>query len=153
VLEEAIAAFRTRHCGLRLPLHLGNLALAQGRIGKNEAALATIREALALVEQGGERWVLPELLRIEAELALAAGGDDARNAAHRLLQEALGLAREQGARSWELRVAISLARLWQQMRRTDEARTMLARSYGWFVEGFDTADLKAARVLLGELGA
>jgi class 3 adenylate cyclase/predicted ATPase len=152
-LEEAIAAFRTRHCGLRLPLHLGNLSLAQGRIGKHDAALATIREALALVEQGGERWVLPELLRIEAELALAASGDDARTAAHRLLQDALGLAREHGARSWELRVAISLARLWRDMQRTDEARAMLARSYGWFVEGFDTADLKAARVLLRELGA
>jgi predicted ATPase len=150
-LQEAIAAFRATHCGLRLPLHLGDLARAQGRVGETTAALATIREARALVERGGERWVLPELLRIEAGLKLSAGGDSAFTEADGLLQEALGLAREHGARSWELRVAIALARLWRDTRRIDDARAMLTRTYGWFVEGFDTADLKAARALLGEL--
>jgi class 3 adenylate cyclase/predicted ATPase len=150
-LQEAIAAFHAIHCGLRLPLHLGTLARAQGRIGEAAAALATIREARVLVERGGERWLLPELLRIEAEIILAAGGDAGVAEAHGLLQEALGLAREHGARSWELRIATSLARLWRDMRRTDDARAMLTRAYGWFVEGFDTADLKAARGLLREL--
>jgi class 3 adenylate cyclase/predicted ATPase len=151
--EDAIAAFRAAHARLRLPLHLGDLARAQGRVGRIAEGLATIREARSLVEQGGERWVLPELLRIEAELSLAAGGEASATEAYQLLQEALGLAREHGARSWELRIAISLARLWRDMRRIDDARALLARSYGWFVEGFDTADLKAARALLGELGA
>jgi predicted ATPase len=150
-LEAAIAAFRATDAGLRLPLHLSDLARAQGKVGNTTAALATIGEARALVERGGERWVLPELMRIEAELRLAAGGPAVAGEVQGLLQEALGLAREHGARSWELRVAIALARLWRDMRRIDEARAVLVRTYGWFVEGFDTADLKAARALLTEL--
>jgi predicted ATPase/DNA-binding winged helix-turn-helix (wHTH) protein len=115
-----------------LPL-LSELALCLGLVGEAELAVLRVDEAIARCEQSGERWFLPELLRIKAELV---PGDDAES----LLLQARDLARQQDARAWELRIAISLAR-----RNGAEARDALATLYRTFTEGFTSADLQAAR--------
>jgi len=105
-------------------------------------------EALAAAAAIGERWWEAELHRLKGLRLLARGGaEDARAAFH----DALRIAREQQAKSLELRAATSLARLWGEQGRRAEARELLAPVHGWFTEGFDTADLKAAARLLSEL--
>jgi predicted ATPase len=106
---------------------------------------------LALVERTGERCFLAEIWRIKGELLLEAAACDAKAEAESCYNRAIEIARQQSAKSWELRAAESLARLWQQEGKIAEARQMLAEIYGWFTEGFDTADLKAAKALLDEL--
>jgi predicted ATPase len=114
-----------------LPL-LAELALCLGHVGEAELALLRVDESIARCEQSGERWFLPELLRIKAELI---PGEDAGA----LLLRARDLARQQHARAWELRIATSLAR-----ERGGEARDALATLYDTFTEGFATADMQAA---------
>ena len=98
----------------------------------------------------GERWYEPELYRLKGELLLAhAMGHDTE--AETCFRQALDIARRQQAKSWELRAALSLSRLWQRQGKRDEARELLAEVYGWFTEGFDTADLQEAKALLEEL--
>jgi predicted ATPase len=101
-----------------------------------------------LVEQTNERHWEAELYRLRAELLLKQGDDAGAEAS---LQKAVEVARRQSAKSWELRATTSLARLWQEQGRMDEARQMLAEIYGWFTEGFDTPDLQEAKALLEEL--
>jgi len=127
-------------------MSLGFLAAAQERAGATTDALETVEQALQanpdqLVEE-------PELLRIRGELRLKLG--DA-GLAQTDFREAIELARTMNAKSWELRAAMSLARLLAKQGRRDEARTMLAEIYGWFTEGSDTVDLKDAKALLDEL--
>ena len=131
--------------GIMTPFKLGLLAEALA-VGGDGAALEVIDEALALTEQG-ERWSESELVRIKGTVLLAQSGDSAEECFH----QALHIAREQGARSWELRAATALARLWCAEGKRKEARELLAPIYGWFTEGFDTADLKEAKVLLEHL--
>jgi len=127
---------------------LGLLSEALALTGDHEAALAAVTEALALAGETGERWWEAELHRLKGLRLLARGGaDDAQVAFH----EALRIAREQQAKSLELRAATSLARLWGDQGRRTEARDLSAPIYGWFTEGFDTADLKEAKDLLDEL--
>lgn len=114
-----------------------------------ELGRSTLDGALALAESGDEQFAVPELLRLRAELGLASG---ATAEAEADLARALEVARGQGARSPELRAAVSLARLQQASGRTGDARLVLSRAYGWFTEGFDTPDLRAAAALLDELG-
>src|SRR5262249_9057361 len=95
-------------------------------------------------------WAEPEIHRIAAEAILRKPGGDML-AAQRRFEEALAIARKQSSKWWELRATTSLARLLRDTSRRDEARTMLAEIYGWFTEGFDTADLKDAKALLDEL--
>jgi predicted ATPase len=107
-----------------------------------------ITEAIALVESGGERWCEAEIKRVAGEVALALGkAADAEACFH----GAIAVARQQQAKSWELRAAISLARLWRSQGKVQQARELLAPVYGWFTEGFDTLDLKEAKALLAEL--
>ncbi len=127
---------------------LGALAEAQGKAGQPEEGLATLDEVLAQVESTDERYCEAELYRLRAELLLTQGEDAEAEAS---LQHAIEVARRQSARSWELRATTSLARLWQQQGKIDEAHWMLAEIYGWFTEGFDTPDLREARALLEEL--
>ena len=97
-----------------------------------------------------ERFYEAEVHRVQGELVLAQAADQHAQA-EICFQQALDVARRQQARSWELRAALSLARLWQQQGKRAEARALLGSVYGWFTEGFDTADLQEARVLLEQL--
>ena len=127
------------------------VATALGRAGRFEEALATLEEAFLFIERTGQRYYHAELHRLKGELLL---GRDPANAAaaEQSFRTALVISREQRAKSWELRATRSLARLMRDTDRRDEARTMLAEIYNWFIEGFDTPDLKDAKALLQELG-
>ena len=138
-----------------VPHHTALLGtLAQGLAGSGEIAqgLATIDEALARSERDEEYWCIAELLRIKGELVMLAGGSGAGPAAEGQFQQALDWARRQGALSLELRGATGLARRWHGRGQTGPARELLAPVYGQFTEGLDTADLRAARALLDQLG-
>ena len=117
--------------------------------GAPEVGLAKISEAERLAEATQVKWVLAETLRLRGDLLVQTGDRTAAEASYR---EALALAQEQSAKLWELHAATSLARLWREQGRRSEARDLLAPVYGWFTEGFDTADLKEAKALLDELG-
>ncbi len=104
-----------------------------------------------MAETDGDRWYEAELRRLNGELLLT--GSDPRPAeAEACLRQALDVARSQEAKLWELRTTVTLARLWQSRGKRQEARDLLAPVHDWFTEGFDTADLRDARALLGELG-
>ena len=135
----------------RYPAFLGALAEGLARAGQVAEGLAAIDEALALCERDEGRWCVAELLRIKGELILSEGGPGAVEAAEDHLTQALDWARRQGALSWELRAATSLARLYRDQNRTKAARETLAPVYDRFTEGFETADLKSARLLLDGL--
>ena len=107
-------------------------------------------EALGRSDETGERWFEAELHRLRGEAAAGVAAD-APTEAEACFRQALAVAREQGAKLWELRAATSLARLWAEQGERAEAHDLLAPVYGWFTEGFDTADLKEAKALLEEL--
>jgi len=119
-------------------------------MGRTGEGLAMLNEALAHIERTGETVDQAEMLRLKGELLLMRDGAAAAEA-EGCFRAALAVARTQEARWWELRAKMSLARLLAKQGRRDEARVMLAEIYGWFTEGFDTADLKDAKVLLEEL--
>jgi predicted ATPase len=131
---------------------LSQLALFHANIGKLDDALHCISEAITAVETTKERWWEPEVHRIAGEIALLSPERDAAKA-EAYFERALSVAREQQAKSWELRAATSLARLWRDEGRSQQAQELLAPVYGWFTEGFDTRDLKEAKALLEALGA
>ena len=109
-----------------------------------------LTEALALVDTTGERAWEPELYRLKGELLFQQpSGHQAE--VESCFAQAMALAQHQSAKSWELRAATSLARLWQQQGKPAEAHALLAPVYGWFTEGFDTADLQEAKALLEQL--
>ena len=137
-----------------MPFYLGLLAQLHGQVGQAEAGLSVLAEARELSMQRGDRWGEAELYRLTGELTLqTTEQDDASRVteAESYFARALKIACQQEAKSWELRAATSLARLWQQQGQTTEARDLLAPVYGWFTEGFDTADLKDAKELLEQL--
>jgi predicted ATPase len=115
-------------------------------------AVRCIGEAITAVETTGERWCEAEINRIAGEIALISPQRDATKAAT-YFDQALAVARTQQAKSWELRAAMSMARLWRDQGKPQQARELLAPLYGWFTEGFDTLDLKEAKALLDELSA
>jgi predicted ATPase len=130
------------------PYGLARLSEALTRQGKHEAALAAAREGLEAREKTGSRQWEAEFQR---HAGIALQGLNRLEDAERAYQEALRVARTQQAKAYELRAAMSLARLWGEQGRRTEAREVLAPVYGWFTEGFDTADLKEGRKLLDEL--
>jgi predicted ATPase len=138
---------------------LALLAEAYGTAGQVDAGLDTLAEALQAIHDTGEGFHEPELYRLKGELLLLQAGNRPQGQGARPMlaeaescfQQALTVARRQHAKSWELRAALSLSRLWQQQGQRDKAYTLLAPIYGWFTEGFDTADLQEAKVLLDEL--
>jgi predicted ATPase len=116
--------------------------------------LHALAEALDSAEKRGEGYCEAELYRLKGELLLQSGGQSLETRgkeAEGCFQKALAVARRQEAKSWELRAATSLARLWQQQDKKEEAHEMLAEIYGWFTEGFDTKDLQEAKALLKKL--
>ena len=144
----------------RLPSHRGSgdrpifcsvLAEVCAHLGHTEDGLQTLAEAHTLMEQHEERWWEAEIYRLRGVLLLRQPGTPQVEAGA-WLQRALDVARRQEAKSLELRAAMSLSRLWQQQGKQTEARELLAPIYGWFTEGFDTADLQEARALIEALG-
>ena len=151
LLQAALDELRTTGYVLRYTGFLGVLAEALGAVGQVAEALITIGEALARSELGEGRWNLSELLRVKGELLLLEGAPDAIAAAEDHFRDALDWARRHGALSWELRTATSIARFWCDQARSDEAIALLTPVYDRFSEGFDTADLTAAKALIDEL--
>ena len=131
-----------------VPHHIALLAEACEIAGQIEEASTLLDEALQIVERTGERWFAAELNRHKGQVLLRQGDSEA---AEELYLKALSIAQEQEAKLWELRAAVSLARLRRDQGRRAEARDLLAPVYGWFTEGFDKPDLKDAKALLDEL--
>ena len=135
----------------RPELH-GLLSAGLARAGYLEEALQGVAAAIRMVGESQDRWWHAELHRLHGEFTLALPGDHS-GAAEAAFQEAIAIARAQQAKSWELRAVTSLSRLWQTKGKTGEAQQLLGEIYGWFTEGFDTADLREAATLLAELEA
>jgi predicted ATPase len=145
-INAGIAACRSTGGSLFTPSSSLYLAKAYAELGQFDEAWRCIGEAMTAVETTKERWCEAEINRIAGEIALKSPEPDAAKA---YFERALAVARAQQAKSWELRAAMSLARLWREQGKTVEARELLAPVYGWFTEGFDTRDLKEAKALLG----
>jgi predicted ATPase len=142
-----------RSTGTRIyfPVWLSLLARAYGELGQFDDAWSHVGEAITAVETTKETWYEAEVHRIAGEITLMSPEREAAKAED-CFERALAVARSQRAKSWELRAAMSMARLWRDQSRGDAARDLLAPIYGWFTEGFDTLDLKEANALLEELG-
>jgi class 3 adenylate cyclase/predicted ATPase len=149
-IRQGIAARQAIGAELQRPYNLAVLADAYGKVGQLEEGLRVLTEAQTAAQATGERYCEAELSRLTGEL-LRAQSSENHAAAEACFQQALALARLQQAKSWELRAAMSLSRLWQQQGKRDEARELLAPVYAWFTEGFDTADLQEAKALLETL--
>jgi predicted ATPase len=146
-IREGFAGFRATGAELTWPWWLATLAEACGQVGQLDEGLRAVEEALAAVQQNEEGHYEAEVYRLKGELLLQKAPAH-QEAAEAQFQQALTVARRQQAKSWELRTAMSLARLRQQQGKRAEARALLAEVYGWFTEGFDTTDLQEAKVLL-----
>ncbi len=151
-MRTAIAACRERGIGLNVPRFVASLAEAEAQAGELDAAIATVDGAIAEIERDGQRWCEAEAHRIRGEILLKR---DAANTApaEEAFRTAIAIAQQQKARSFQLRAATRLARLWRDQGKPQEAHGLLAPVYGWFTEGFDTLDLKEAKALLDELHA
>ena len=126
--------------------------MALAELGNFDDAWHCLAEAMSTIEATKERWYEAEVNRTAGEITLLSPERDAAKA-EEYFEGALAVARQQQAKSWELRAAMSLARLWRDQGKTEQARELLAPVYGWFTEGFDTRDLKEAKALLEELAA
>jgi class 3 adenylate cyclase/predicted ATPase len=181
-IQQGLAAYRAMGTELGRPRWLALLAAAYGKVGQTEEGLKVLAEALAHVEKNGERYYEAELYRLKGTLTLQSKVQGPKSKveessesgvrspeskedslvssvqsleaeAEECFQKAIAVAQRQQAKSLELRATVSLARLWQQQDKKDEARQMLAEIYGWFTEGFDTKDLQEAKALLDSLGS
>jgi len=164
-IRQSLAAWRATGAELGRPFYLALLAEAYGKVGQAEEGLATLTEALSVVERTKEAFYEAELYRLKGQLTLQKFGvrssefgvtnpqpltsnPHAEAEAEACFHKAIEIARRQQAKSLELRAVMSLSRLWQSQGKKDEARQMLAEIYGWFTEGFDTKDLQEAKALL-----
>jgi predicted ATPase len=165
-IRQGLAAYQATGAELWRPYFLALLVAAYRKAGQNEEGLAVVAGALTVVDKTGERWYEAELYRLKGELLRMGerekGGKGeevshsptpplAPSSPEACFQKAIEIARRQQAKSLELRATMSLARLWQQQGKQHEARNTLSAIFGWFTEGFDTADLKEAKALLEEL--
>ena len=177
-IRRGLAAYQATEQELFRPGFLALLAEAYGKVGQAEEGLSALAEALTLVNKTGERWYEAELYRLKGTLTLQSRQvedksqasqrqveDDSENTnpqhpapsthaeaeAEACFLKAIEIARKQQAKSLELRAVMSLAHLWQNQGKKEEAHEMLVEIYGWFTEGFDTKDLQEAKALLEEL--
>jgi predicted ATPase len=148
LMHSAIAATERTNSVNRRTLYLGHSAAAHASLGQPEVGLDLLDEAIQTADKTNERFFEAELYRLRGEILLTLGR---RGEAEAGLQRALTIAQQQQARWWELRAATSLAKHWRDEGKYIEAYSLLQPVYGWFVEGFDTASLKDAKTLLGEL--
>jgi predicted ATPase len=151
-IRQAFAVYPTMEPGLYRSYFLGLLAEACGQVGQPAAGLRAVDEALTLVATTEVRWWEAELHRLQGVLQLQLPSPEVSRA-ERCFQQALAVARNQQAKSLELRAALSLSRLWQQQGQQAAAHALLAPIYGWFTEGFDTTDLQEAKALLEKLSS
>jgi predicted ATPase len=149
-ITRGITTMRSTRTTMWMPFWLSYLARVNAEIGQPDDARRCIGEAIAAVETTKERWCEADINRIAGEIALISPDPDAVKA-EAYFKRALAVACKQKAKSWELRAAMSMARLWRNQGKRDEARDLLAPIYSWFTEGFDTLDLKEAKALLDEL--
>jgi predicted ATPase len=147
---QGLTAVRATGAKRRQSYYLALLADVYGQTGQADRGLNTLAEAQELVEMIDERWWESELHRLKGKLLLSHPAQEMAEA-EECFNRAIAIAQRQSAKSLELRAAMSLARLWRDQSRAAEARDLLAPVYGWFTEGFDTADLKEAKALLDEL--
>jgi predicted ATPase len=151
-MHQGLAAVQSTSTTLVRPSNLGRLAEAYGKVERLEEELRVLNEALVQVHQSGERYYEAELHRLQGEAWLRHAVPDVQQA-ETCLRQALAVARHQQTKSLELRATMSLARLWQRQGKRTEARQLLAEVYGWFTEGFETADLREAGSLLTALAS
>ena len=149
-ITSGMTSLRSTGATLYQPRSLWPLAIAYAELGQPDDARRCIDDAIDKVERSKEKWCEAEVHRVAGEIALKSLALDAEKA-EKYFDRALAVARQQQAKSWELRAAMSMARLWREQGKRDEARDLLAPVYGWFTEGFDTLDLKQAKALLDEL--
>jgi predicted ATPase len=149
---SGVTDFRSTGATLNVPFYLSCLSRAYVELGQIDEAWRCIGEATTAVETTKERWCEAEIYRLGGEISLLSSEPDPTKA-EAYFERALEVARAQQAKSWELRAAMSLARLWRDQGKPQQARELLAPVYGWFTEGFDTHDLKQAKALLQELAA
>jgi predicted ATPase/class 3 adenylate cyclase len=147
-----ITMYRSTGARVMLPLSMSYLAFAYAELNQLDDARRCINEAISAIETTKETWHEVEVHRMAGEIALMSPEPDATKA-EAYFEQALAVARQQQAKSWELRAAMSMARLWRDQGKPQQARELLAPVYGWFTEGFDTLDLKEAKALLDELHA
>jgi predicted ATPase len=152
MIPDGMAAYRATRATLLLPFFLSQLSLAYARVAQLDQASKSIIEATTTLEKARERWCEAEVNRVAGEIALLSINPNAAKA-EAYFERALTIAHQQQAKSWELRAAMSMARLWRDQGKRDEAHKLLAPVYGWFTEGFGTLDLKEAKTLLNELVA
>jgi predicted ATPase len=153
-IRQGLTAFSATGAAYTRAHFLALLAETCGRAGQWEEALSVLAEALALVDKTGECYYEAELYRLKGELTLqskAQGSQSTVEEAEECFWKAIAIARRQSAKSLELRAVLSLARLWQQQGKRNEAYQMLSELYGWFTERFDTKDLQDAKRFMEEL--
>jgi class 3 adenylate cyclase/predicted ATPase len=149
-MRDGLAEKRATGAEIKVPYYFGLLAEAHRRMNRTMEGLMLLSDALELVERTGEHWYEAELYRLRGEM-LIKNGD--RRGAEPWFSDALATTKKYGAKLFELRAAMSLARLWRDQGKVQQARELLAPVYGWFTEGFDTRDLKEAKALLAELAS
>jgi predicted ATPase len=151
-ITSGITSLRSTGATLYEPWHLSNLARAYAELGQLDDARRCIDDAIDKVERSKEKWCEAEVHRIAGEIALKSLAPDTEKA-EKCFDHALAVARQQQTKSWELRAAMSMARLWRDQGKPQQAHELLAPVYSWFTEGFDTLDLKEAKALLDELAS
>jgi len=149
-ITSGVTAMRSTGTTMWMPLWLSYLARAHAKLGQFDDVWRCIGDAMTAAETTKERWYEAEVYRVSGEIALLSPDFDVAKA-EVCFERALAVAREQQAKSWELRAAMSMARLWRDQGKWQQARELLAPVYGWFTKGFDTRDLKEAKVLLDRL--
>jgi class 3 adenylate cyclase/predicted ATPase len=152
MISSGISAWRSTGATVWVPLYLTHLAGAYADLGQFDDAWRGIREAMTMIETAKESVWEAEVNRVTGQIALKSPEPNAAKA-EAYFGRALAVARQQQAKSWELRAAMSMARLWRDQSKVQQARELLAPVYRWFTEGFDTRDLKDAKALLDELAA
>jgi predicted ATPase len=150
LITTGISEWRSNGSNVFIPLFLTYLARAYSELERFDEARCSIDEAMMAAETTGERWCDADICRMAGDLTLMLPERDTTKAAAHF-ERAISLAREQAAKSWELRATTSLARLWRDEGQRQQARDLLAAIYAWFTEGFDTLDLREAKTLLSEL--
>ena len=151
MLTSGIAAYRLTGSTMWVPLYLSYLGIAYAELHQFDDAWRSVGEAMTLAETTKESWYEAEVNRVAGEIALLSPEPDTQKA-EAYFQHALAVGRQQQAKSWELRAAMSLARLWRDQGKVQQARELLAPVYGWFTEGFETRDLEGGEGVAGEVG-
>jgi predicted ATPase len=152
MITSGLGARQSTGSTMWMPFFMAHLARAHIELGKFEDAWHSIGDAITVVETTKERWCEAEVYRTAGEIALLAPEPNPTKA-EEYFERALEVARGQQAKSWELRAAMSIARLWRDQHKRHQGSELLAPVYGWFTEGFDTLDLTEAKTLLHELHA